>query len=123
MRYSIEPRDRIYVKGYGFFSFTKNIGKNLSNKYGQKLFDTAKKSTTDAIKTASKRAIQKTAEATGDLTGNKIADKITSISKKPVKELPINNEDVQITTCKKRYISLEERQQITDELRLVPKNY
>ena len=34
-----------------------------------------KKSTTDAIKTASKRAIQKTAEPTGDLIGNKIADK------------------------------------------------
>ena len=39
-------------------------------------------STTDAIKTASKRAIQNTAEATGDLTGKKIADKITSVSKK-----------------------------------------
>ena len=25
MRYSIEPRDRIYVKGYGFLSFAKNI--------------------------------------------------------------------------------------------------
>ena len=82
MRYSIEPRDRIYVKGYGFLSFAKNIGKNLSNKYGQKIIDTAKKSTTDAIKTASKRAIQKTAEATGDAIDNKIADKITSISKK-----------------------------------------
>ena len=23
MRYSIEPRDRIYVKGYGFLSFAK----------------------------------------------------------------------------------------------------
>ena len=34
MRYSIEPRDRIYVKEYGFFSFPKNIGQNLSNKYG-----------------------------------------------------------------------------------------
>ena len=32
------------------------MGKSLSNKYGQKLFDSAKKSTTDAIKTASKRA-------------------------------------------------------------------
>ena len=82
MRYSIEPRDRIYVKGYGFLSFAKNMGKSLSNKYGQKLLDSAKKSTTDAIKTASKRAIQKTAEATGDLIGNKIADKITSVSKK-----------------------------------------
>ena len=104
MRYSIEPRDRIYVKGCGFLSFAKNIGKNLSNKYSQKVIDTAKKSTTDAIKTASKRAIPKTAEATGDLIGNKIADKITSISKKPVKELSNNDEteeDVEITTHKK----------------------
>ena len=131
MRYSLEPRDRIYVKGYGFLSIAKNLGKNLSNKYGQKLPDSAKKSTTDAIKTASKRAIQKTAEATGDLIGNKIADKMTggaspkdvSISKKPVKELPNNEEDMEITTHKKRYISPEERQKIIDELRLVPKNF
>ena len=59
MRYSVEPRDRIYVKGYGFLSSTKNIGRNLSNKYSRKLLDSAKTSTTDAIKTASKRAIQK----------------------------------------------------------------
>ena len=58
MRYSIEPRDRIYVKGYGFLSFAKNMGKNLSNKYGQKLLDSAKKSATDAIKTASNYGIQ-----------------------------------------------------------------
>ena len=64
MRYSIEPRERRHVKGYGFLSFARNIGthatkfaKNMSNKYGQKLVDTAKKSVTDAIKTASKRAI------------------------------------------------------------------
>ena len=57
MRYSIEPGDRIYVKG--FLPLAKNMGKNLSNKYGQKRLDSAKKSTTDAIKTASKRAIQK----------------------------------------------------------------
>ena len=82
MRYSTEPRDRIYVKGYGFLSFAKNMGKNLSNKYGQKFLDSANKSTTDTIKTASKRAFQKTAEETGDLFGNKIADKITSIAKK-----------------------------------------
>ena len=25
MRYSIEPRDRIYVKGYGFLSFAKGL--------------------------------------------------------------------------------------------------
>ena len=61
MRYSIEPSDRIYVKGYGFLSFPKNMGKSLTNKYGQKLFGSGKKSTRDAIKTASKIAIQKTA--------------------------------------------------------------
>ena len=125
MRYSIEPKDRIYVKGYGFLSFAKNIGKSLSNKYGQKLLDSAKKSTTDAIKTASKRTIPKRAEATGNLIGNKIADKITSFSKKkPTKELRDNDkteEDAEITTHKKRYVSPEERQQIIDELRLVPK--
>ena len=124
MRYSIEPRDRIYVKGYGFLSFGKNMGrhankvaKSLSNKYGQKLLDSAKKSTTDAIKTASERAIQKTAETTGALIGNKIADNITSVSKKKPamklhsKELPDDNdEDVEIATPKKRYIPPKERQ-------------
>ena len=59
MRYSIEPRDRIYVKGYGFSSFTTNMGKSLSNKYGQNLLDSAKKSTMDAIKTASKEQFKK----------------------------------------------------------------
>ena len=125
MRYATEPRDRIYEKGYGFLSFAKNMGKSWSNKFGQKLLDSAKKSTTDAIKTASKRAIQKTAEATGDLIGNKIADKITSVSKKSAKELPNDEteEDVERATPKKRYISPEKRQQIIDELRWVPKKY
>ena len=70
------------------------MGKSLSIKYGQKLLDSAKTSTTDAIKTDSKRAIQKTAEATGDLIGNKIADKITSVSKKSTKELHNNNDEM-----------------------------
>ena len=77
MRYSIEPRERRNAKGYGFLSFARN----LNNKYGQKLVDSAKKSATDAFEIASKRAIQKSAEATGDLIGNKTADKITSYSK------------------------------------------
>ena len=37
MRYSIEPRGRIYVKRHEFLSFAKSIGKNLSGKYSQKL--------------------------------------------------------------------------------------
>ena len=123
MRYSIEPRDRIYVKGYGFLSFAKNMGKSLSSKYGRKLLDSAKKSTTDAIKAASKRAIQKTAEATGDLIGKKIADKITRISRKSSNNNNNNNDGVELTTHQKGYISPEKRQQIINELRLVPKKY
>ena len=77
------------------------------------------------MKTASKIEIKKTEEATGDLIGNKIAEKITSVAKKTAKELPNNEteEDVEIATPKKRYISLEERQQIINELRLAPKKY
>ena len=66
MRYSMEPRDKTYVKGYGFLPFAKNMGthatkvaKDLSNKYGQELLDSAKISTANAIKTSSKRTIQK----------------------------------------------------------------
>ena len=129
MRYSIEPRDTIYVKGYRFWSFAKNmvihatkVAKSLSNKYSQKLLDSAKKSTMDAIKTASKTTIQKSAEAAGDLIGNKFADIITSVSKNSdayikVEEGIASWKDVNVP--KKRYISPEERQQIIDELRLV----
>ena len=43
MRYSIHPRVKIFVKGYGFLSFAKNMGtntgknisKNVSGKYSQ----------------------------------------------------------------------------------------
>ena len=80
----------------------------MSDKYSQKLVYTAKKSLTEAIKTASKRAIQKTAEATEDLVGNKIADKITSASKKSLKKP--HDEEIQSTEVnneipKERYIS------------------
>ena len=125
MRYSIEPRERRHVKGYGFLSFARNINtcaakvdKNMSNKYSQKLVNTAKKSTADAIKAASKRAIQKTAEATGDLVGNKIGNNITSASKKPHNE-EIQSNEVNNEIPKERYISPKERQQIIDELRLI----
>ena len=121
MRYSIEPRDRRYVKGYEFLSFDRNIGKNISNKDTQKPVSSAIKSgatkaATDAIKTASKRAIQKTAEGTGDLVGDKIADKITStsIKSKELQQIEVNNE-----IPKERYISPKEKQPIIDELRLI----
>ena len=49
-RYSVQRRDRIFVKGYGFLCFVKimgrnigkNISKNLSSKYSQKRIDHAK---------------------------------------------------------------------------------
>ena len=110
MRYSIEPKDRIIVKGYGFLSFTNYLGTQLSNKDGEKLLDSAKILTTDAIKTPSKRAIQKTAEATGDLTGNKIADKIWSVSEKfSVKLQPQNNEDNDELEVPKTKINISRR--------------
>ena len=84
MRYFIELKNRIHVKGYGFLSIAKNIGKNWTNKYGQKRLDRAKKSPMDATKTDLNRAIQKTAELTGDLIGNKVADKIISVSNNKV---------------------------------------
>ena len=121
MTYSTEPRGRIYVKGYAFLSFPKNMGKGLSKKYGQKILDSAKKPTPDAIKTASGRAIQTITEATGDFIGNKNANKITSVSKKSAKELHNNDErkeeDVERVTHKRRYISPKQRQQIIDKLR------
>ena len=101
MCYSIEPRDIIYVKGYGFLSF----GKIMSNKYSQKLLSNAKKITTDAIKTASKRVILKTAKASGDLVGNNIADKIKSASRK----LHSKTDENEINIPKERYISPEKR--------------
>ena len=77
MRHSIEPRDGRCVKDFGFLSFAKNIGKNLSNKHSQNFLDSAKMSGTCAIKLLQKEQLKKTAEPIGDVTGNKIADKIT----------------------------------------------
>ena len=77
MRYSLEPKYRKYVQGYGFLSFAGKFG----DRYGKKLMDNATKVGMDAAKATSKRVVQKTAEATGDLIGNEIADKITSVGK------------------------------------------
>ena len=105
MKYTMEPRFRKYVKGYGFLSFAKNFG----NKYGKKIMDTATKTEIDAAKTVSKRVVQTTAEAMGDLIRNKIADKITSIGKTKEKEKTKEVEEI--------YISSEKRQQIIDDLK------
>ena len=122
--YSVQPRDRIFLKGYGFLFFVRNKGqnigentsKNLSSKYSQKLIDHAKQSATNALETSSKKAIQKTAEVTGDLIENKIADRITKVSKTLQQNNSATNEE---KISKERYISPEQRQHITHDLRLI----
>ena len=69
MRYSVQRRDQVFVKGYGFLYFAKNrgknigknISKNLTGRDSQKLLDHANQSTTDVFQTASKGGIQETA--------------------------------------------------------------
>ena len=61
-RYSVQPRDQIFVKSPGFLSFAENMGTNIgknisktvSSKYKQKLLDRAKQPATDAHKSCSK---------------------------------------------------------------------
>ena len=106
MRYSIEPRERRYVKGYGFLSFARNF----NDKYGKSLKDASK----TLAKTAGKEILKETAKATGDLIGNKIADKITA---KPSKKS--HDDEVINGMSKERYISPKERQKTIDELRLI----
>ena len=60
--YLVQPRDRIFVKDYGFLPFPrnirknigKNISKNVSGKYSQKLLDHAKQAVTGTLKIVSK---------------------------------------------------------------------
>ena len=102
MRYSIEPRERRFVKAYGFMSFARNF----NDKYSKSLMDLSK----TFAKTAGKKILKETAKATGDLIGNKIADKITAKSH--------NKDEVINGMLKERYISPKERQKIIDELKL-----
>ena len=70
MHYSIEPRERRYIKGYCFLSFARNFdhkygkklmntaiktGTNFNSKYGKKLTDTAIKIDKDFATTAGKK--------------------------------------------------------------------
>ena len=71
MRYSIEPSERRYVKGYGFMSFARNF----SDKYSKSLMDKRIDVSEKFAKTAGKKILKETAKANGDLIGNKIADK------------------------------------------------
>ena len=68
--------------------------------------DRAKQSATDVFKTG---------EATRDLSGNKIVNKITRSSKTS----PQNSLETSEETLRENYISLEWKQKIIDDLRLM----
>ena len=36
-RYSVQPNGRIFVKGYGFLSFARNMGKNVGKNISKNL--------------------------------------------------------------------------------------
>ena len=93
MCYSIETRERRYVKGYGFMSFARNF----NDKYGKSLRDASK----TFARTAGKETFKETAKATGDLIGSKIADKITA--------KPHNKDEVINGIPKERYVSPKEK--------------
>ena len=100
----------------------KDISKNLSGKYSQKLLDYAEQTAIDTLKTSSKRVIQKTVEATGDLIDNKISDKYTKSSKASPQnnsETVTNEHDKEILKEIYVYISPKERQKIIGDLRLI----
>ena len=92
-------------------SFGNVMGTHLSNKYGQKLLGSAKKSTT---------------YATGDLTGNKIRDKKNEcFAKRAAKNDDANNiieVDVDVPKKKDTYHQKKDNK-LLKELRLVPKKH
>ena len=85
-QYSIEPRTKKFVKGYGFLS----IARNFSNKYRKKILDTG----LDDLKTVSKKVVHKATEAKGEFIGNKITDAVTKLKDdKVVKQKPAIDEN------------------------------
>ena len=66
--YSIEPKDLIFLKGYGFLCFAKNISRNirenisktLSSKYSLRFLDHDKQSATETLKNIQTKSHSKT---------------------------------------------------------------
>ena len=95
-RYSIEPKTRKQIKGYGFLSFAR--------KYKKQFLDTG----VDSLKAASKKIDHKT----GEFLRNKIADKvIMTIDDKIVK--PFENQE----NVEQKIILTEKREEILNKLR------
>ena len=98
MRCSVQPRGRIYVKGYGFQPFSKNMGwVMIMLKHLQQM----------RLKLLRKEQFKKTAETTCDLIGNKVADRITKVSRNSQqnKSEKVTNEHDKVIHKKKIYIT------------------
>ena len=82
LRYSIEPRTRKYVKGYGLLSFARKYKKQLLN------------TRLDAVKTASKKVVHKAGEFIGDKTADAVSkSNDDNIEKQePVEEIIVPSE-------------------------------
>ena len=92
-RYSIEPRTRKQIRGYGFLSFAR--------KYKKQFLDTG----VDSLKAASKKINHKT----GEFLRNKIADKVIMTIDDKIFE---NQENVE-----QKIILTEKREEILNKLR------
>ena len=91
----------------------KKVSKYLHGKYSQKLLDHLQQM---HLKILQRQLFNK---HTSDLIGNRIADRIKKVSKSSQQnnsERVTNEHDKEIP--KKRYISLEKRQEIINDLRL-----
>ena len=71
MRYSVQSRDRIFVKVYEFLSLAENLGKNTSKDISKNL------------KILPEEPLKKQQKQLLDLIGNKIANRITKVSRNP----------------------------------------
>ena len=85
-----------------------SFARNLSNKCGKQLLDTATKTELDTLKITSKKEVHKAAEAAGKFIGNKIAEKILK-----TKTLPAENS----RNLEEIIIPAEKIEEIFNELR------
>ena len=97
-QYSIGPRTKKYVKGYGSYSF--------SGKYKKQLLDTG----LDALKTASKKVVHKA----GEFLGNTIADAVTKSNDDKIVKPDENPGNVE-----EKNIPLQKKDEILSKLRKV----
>ena len=97
-RYSMEPRAKKYVKGYGLFSFARNF----PNKYRKQLLDIS----LAALKTTFKKVVHKK----GYILGNIMAEAVTN---------SYNDKFLKTKPAEEVTIPPEEREEIWNKLRQV----